>query len=456
MNKIDLLNSRKAEVLAKSADVRGKIAELVDESSFIELNTYSFANNEFYGNDENALGVITGYATINGYPVYVVAQNPKVAFGGLSVAGCNKIKACLQKAYDSQIAVVYLLESQGVQVGEGVAVLESFSEVLRLAVELKSEAPQFAIVTGNVLGHTALLAANADYTYQLQNALVSYASPAVLAASKSGASQESVAGAKATNGVSTFIIKEIAEAKANILKALEVMPAFSGSVCDCLDDLNKSTPSLNSVADATSLINATFDANSSIELNANFASEVKTVVGRIGGYAVGAILFDGGEDGVELNLNNVLKINEFINFAYDNGFPIVSFVNVKGIKEDACVAGSPILTATLNMLYNLSSIKRINVIYGKAIGFGYTAFASKAFGSDYTFAFANAKVSLMDGDAGVMAAFGTVDSEEVENLKQQYLDSQDAFNSAKIGCIDNVIEPEFVRQYVISALQMIL
>ena len=46
--------------------------------------------------------------------------------------------------------------------------------------------------------------------------------------------------------------------------------------------------------------------------------------------------------------------------------------------------------------------------------------------------------------------------EEVANLKQQYIDSQDAFNSAKIGCVDNVIEPEFVRQYVISALQMVI
>ena len=108
------------------------------------------------------------------------------------------------------------------------------------------------------------------------------------------------------------------------------------------------------------------------------------------------------------------------------------------------------------MLYNLSSLKRISVVYGKAIGFGYTAFASKAFGSDYTFAFADAKISLMDGEAGVMASFGTVDSEEVANLKQQYIDSQDAFNSAKIGCVDNVIEPEFVRQYVISALQMVI
>lgn len=455
MNKIDLLNSRKAEVLAKSADVRKKIAEIVDESSFVELNAFSFAKNEFYGEDENALGVVTGYATVNGYPIYVVAQNPSVCYGGLSVASCKKIAACLKKAYDSKIAVVYLLESQGVQLGEGVAVLESFSEVLRLSIELKSEVPQFAVVSGNVLGHAALLAANADYTYLLNGANVSYASPSVLAAG-SGASVEAFAGAKANNGISTFVVKEMAEVKENVLKVLELMPAFNGTVVECAEDLNRTAPALNNKVDAESLIKATFDVGSYIELNANCASEVKTVVGRIGGYSAGAIVFDGGEEGVELNLENVMKISNFINFAYDNDFPLVSFVNVKGIKQDAETANSQILTETLNMLYNLSSLKRISVVYGKAIGFGYTAFASKAFGSDYTFAFADAKISLMDGEAGVMASFGTVDSEEVANLKQQYIDSQDAFNSAKIGCVDNVIEPEFVRQYVISALQMVI
>jgi hypothetical protein len=72
------------------------------------------------------------------------------------------------------------------------------------------------------------------------------------------------------------------------------------------------------------------------------------------------------------------------------------------------------------------------------------------------YAFAGAKISLLDGFAGISATFGTVDPEEVEKLSAKYLEEQDGFNSAKLGCIDNIIEPENVRQYVISALQMIL
>ena len=75
---------------------------------------------------------------------------------------------------------------------------------------------------------------------------------------------------------------------------------------------------------------------------------------------------------------------------------------------------------------------------------------------EYTYAFAGSKISLLDGFAGVSATFGTVDPEQVNELADKYAEIQDSFNSAKIGCVDNVIEPEFVRQYVISALQMII
>ena len=45
---------------------------------------------------------------------------------------------------------------------------------------------------------------------------------------------------------------------------------------------------------------------------------------------------------------------------------------------------------------------------------------------------------------------------KIVNIKARFVaDGMDAMNAAKCGYIDNVIEPEYVRQYVISALQML-
>ena len=75
---LDLLKSRKAELLEKSKEVRQNVSSIVDEGSFVEFNSFSFAKNEFYDKTFDGLGVLTGYATVDGYPVYVVAQNKNV------------------------------------------------------------------------------------------------------------------------------------------------------------------------------------------------------------------------------------------------------------------------------------------------------------------------------------------------------------------------------------------
>ena len=68
----------------------------------------------------------------------------------------------------------------------------------------------------------------------------------------------------------------------------------------------------------------------------------------------------------------------------------------------------------------------------------------------------DAKISLFDGEVGAAVEFGTFDGEKLPALTEKYAEMQDVFNAAKLGCVDNIIEPQFVRQYVISALETIV
>ena len=75
MDKIKLLKDRKSAVIAAGTQIRSQIAALTDEGSFMELSAFSFSENEFF--DEGALGegVVTGFATVEGYPFSIIAQN---------------------------------------------------------------------------------------------------------------------------------------------------------------------------------------------------------------------------------------------------------------------------------------------------------------------------------------------------------------------------------------------
>ena len=53
--------------------------------------------------------------------------------------------------------------------------------------------------------------------------------------------------------------------------------------------------------------------------------------------------------------------------------------------------------------------------------------------------------------------FGEVREDKLAEFEKRYSDENaDPINAAKNGYIDNIIEPQFVRAYVISALQTIV
>ncbi|MBQ9781828.1 MAG: hypothetical protein IJW26_01430, partial [Clostridia bacterium] len=201
MDIFDMLNANKTKLYEASLDVRKMISSIIDDNSFVELNAFSFGKNEFFEEDLEGLGVVTGYARIDDYPVYIVAQNSKILNGSLSKANCEKINNCLIKAGESNVPVIYLLDSRGVQVGEGVGVMEGIAQVLSTATNLKDVVTQFAVVVGDVYGSLSLLTAICDYTILVGQSVVSYTSPQVISASANGIDKSVVGGDKAENGV---------------------------------------------------------------------------------------------------------------------------------------------------------------------------------------------------------------------------------------------------------------
>ncbi|MBQ7408811.1 MAG: hypothetical protein IJW13_06040 [Clostridia bacterium] len=460
MDKIELLKARRAEILEAGSEIRKKIAELTDEASFAEFDSYSFSENEFYEGTVGGEGVICGSATINDNAVYVIAQNGNVLAGGITDANCKKIVKCQQKALRAGAPVIYLLDTKGVAVGEGVSALEGIGEVLAMAQELKGECVQIAVATGEVLGSFALLAASCDFTFMTKNACVAYASPLVIsAASGKNLAKEEVGGVKnnKNSGATTFEVEDILAVRDTVTKLLDTLPAFNGEV-ETMDDFNRAAPELNQKVCVNCLKEAVFDKDYFIEMNKGFADEVVTGIARIGGMAVGAVIFGGGDKGVELDRNNVAKVKEFLYFCDESGLPVVTFVNTLGVKANLATAQSPVMKEIANLtyaLYNLGT-PRINVVYGKAVGLGYSLFASKALGAEYSYAFATAKISLFDTKAGAMIELAGISEENKDKAEEKYADEiQDPVNAARKGYIDDIIEPQFVRAYLISALQLV-
>ena len=459
MDKIKLLKERKERLLAVGKGIRAEIDAFVDKSSFVELSAFSFSESEFYDGTAEGEGVVCGFATIDDSPFYIVAQNAAVLSGGVSKANCEKIIKCLEQAEKSSTSVIYLLSSQGVRIGEGVNVLEGIASLLVKATQLKDVVTQYLIVNGEVYGQVSLLASICDFNLFIdKKSVLSYASPLVItAAGGQNLPKEKVGGAAALNKTElvTFTVKDLAEAASKI-KAVKSLT--EEALTDC-EELNASLPALNKKCDAKAVLSV-FDKGSVLELFEGASPEIKCYLARVGGISVAATVFDGGAEGVKLCGENVNKLNAFAYLVWKFNIPYVTFVNTLGIEEKPEVANSNIILDLgnyIDILNGMEGCGKISVVYGKAIGLGYTLFAAKSMGYDYSYAFANAKIALFDGAQGAEIELATDGKADKAKLAEKYADeNSDPVNAAKNGYIDNIIEPAVVRQYLIASLQMLI
>ena len=457
MDKIRLLQSRKQKILDAGKDIRKDINSLIDKDSFVELSSFSFSKNDFYGEEAEGEGVVTGFATVGDYPFYIVAQNSAVLSGGVSKANCEKIAKCLNQAEKTSTPVIFFLSSLGVQIGEGVNVLEGLASLILKASQLKGSVPQYLIVDGEVYGQIAVLSGLCDFTFFIEKKSSLAANSPLVISAQSGKNVDKyniggAAGLSKANLVS-FTVKNFSEIKDIILKINGLLTV----AVDDSDEMNKTISELDKKSDYK-VLSAVFDNGSAIEIGASYAPEVKCVLARIGGIASAAVIFD-GENGVELNAQNVRKIKDFAEFACCYNLPYVTFVNTLGIKADMQTNDSLVLKELGEYVSILDCIDaaKISVVYGKAIGLGYTVFAAKNMGYDYSYAFANAKIALFDEVKGAEIEFAAEKNVDKQKLAARYADeNSDPVNAAKGGYIDNIIQPSFVKQYLVASLQMLL
>ncbi len=450
MDRINLLRARKEALEQAGKAVRGAIKELFDENSFVELSAFSFSDGFSYGDKPQGEGVVAGFATIGEHPFYVIGQNFESDFGGLTKAHCEKIVKTLEAAEKNAVPVVYLLHSQGVKIGEGVDVLEGIAKVLSACASLHGLVPQYAVLMGEVYGAAAAIAAQADAVFFLKDSVLSVTSPLVLTAKEGkNLKKEEVGGyaAHAHSLLSSIEVQDLQEVAAFILKIDEhlTLPVLDA-------ELNEPVPALNETADANTVLSALEDP---IELGGNCSPDIRTFLARVGGIAVCAAVFDRAK----LCAENMQKIVSFARFAENFSLPLVLFVDCEGPQPSVSVNDSAFLKEIGEYFGALQALEtaKISVVTGRAIGLGYSLFAAKSAGFDVTLAFSNADVSLFESAQGAAIVYQNETEKDKEALLARYEEEMsDPVNAAKGGYLDNVIEPQFLKQYLIASIQMLM
>ena len=450
---LEKLSAAKAQLSA--GDARKRLELLFDEGSFVELDSFVKAA-------EGAAGVLTGYGTVEGSPVYAFSQNSDDLGGGMGRAQMAKLTKVYDLALKTGCPVVGIYDSKGARLEEGADALAAYGDLMKTVSRLSGVVPQVAVVAGPCAGAAALAACNADLVIMSEEGELFLTPPFVAKAKGETVEGAGTAGNAARAGVVHLVAKDDGEAIAQARKILSLLPANNLAVAPIFEWEEQPGAGLNDIgegtqkADGAVVLDTLADGGSAIELQPEFGCGVVTKLATLAGNVCGMA----ATTGAPLTADDSNKLARFVQFCDAFQLPVVTLVNTPGFAPSSKseTQGAVREAAKLCAVYGEATTPKVSVIIGEAIGPAYIALAGKASAADLVFAWPSAVISPLEPAAAV--ALLKEDTITPEHTRAQAeadyrANEASAFTVAAAGYIDNVIEPAATRQVLASALDLL-
>jgi len=495
MNKTELLKSKIEEALQgggadriASQHKKGKLTArervhfLMDEGSFEEIGMMVTHRSVEFGLERQKYlgdGVITGYGTIHGRPVYVFAQDFTVFGGSLSETHAEKICKIMDLAMKNGVPVIGLNDSGGARIQEGVVSLGGYADIFYRNTLASGVIPQISAIMGPCAGGAVYSPALTDFIMMVENTSYMFVTGpnVVKTVTHEEVSSEELGGAKThatKSGVTHFACANEIECIENIKKLLSYMPQNCEDAAPSIPyeignekrtELNTIVPeSANQPYDIREVINGVIDANSFLEIHKDFAENIVVGFARLAGKSIGIVANQPAYLAGVLDINSSLKGARFVRFCDSFNIPLLVFEDVPGFLPGTDQEWNAIITNGAKLLYAFceATVPRITVITRKAYGGAYDVMNSKHIGADMNYAWPTAEIAVMGAKGAAEIIFKTEISKAEnpeEKLKEKELEYlthfANPYRAAERGFVDEVILPEQTREKLIKAFKML-
>src|SRR3974390_1954993 len=152
---------------------RERIELLLDHGSFEEFDMFVQHRCTDFGMDEGEKisgdGVVTGWGTVNGRPVFVFAKDFTVFGGSLSETHAQKITKLQDMALKNRAPIIGLFDAGGARIQEGVAALGGYGEVFQRNVMSSGVIPQISVIMGPCAGGDVYSPAMTDFIFMVRD-----------------------------------------------------------------------------------------------------------------------------------------------------------------------------------------------------------------------------------------------------------------------------------------------
>ncbi len=427
---------------AVSNSARTRLTYLFDEGNFTELDPYAKAGSDLSG-------VITAYGYVEGNPVYAFSQDITVKDGALTEAQADKIAKIYDLAAKTGVPIVGIYDSFGADLNDGFKAMSAYGKLLMWVSNLSGVVPQISVVAGTCAGTAAMLAQSADFVVITEDSEL-YVTP--------NSDIKNLAENSVKNGTANIVAENDEKAIESAKNILNKLPQNNLSPVP-MYEFELPTEAFGS--DADTIAKSICDAQSVIEISAEYGKSAYTALGSIGGATVGILATNKTEN--KLTSDDCSKLARFIRTCDAFAIPVITFVDTEGFEANNAteMAGAVKNMTKLAHAYAEATTIKISVITGKAYGPAYIALAGKGANADMVFALENAVISPLDSITAVefLSHDELKGAEDLtaarNNLADKYAKEQaSAVIAAQKNCLDNILEPAQIRETLVNALDI--
>jgi acetyl-CoA carboxylase carboxyltransferase component len=471
---------RQEETSAKRQHAKGKltarerIAALLDQGSFVELDPYVKHQAVALGMDKRKWlgdGVVTGSGSVDGKQVYVYAQDFGFMGGSLGAAHARKICRVLDLAIQNGAPIIGFHDSGGARIQEGVASLGGYGEIFRRNVQASGVIPQIAVIAGPTAGGASYSPALMDFTLMVEGIATMFITGPRVVKQVTGeeVDPETLGGAEihgSVTGVASLTVGSEAEAIEAVRAILSYLPPnnldapVQAISSEPSRDAEGVIPDESSQAyDTHDLIDAITDAGSFFEIQPSYAMNAVVGFGRLGGRSIGVVASQPSVMAGTMTIDSSDKISRFVRLCDAFNLPVLTLQDVPGYIPGVDQEHRGIIRHGAKVIYAYSeaTVPKVTVILRKSYGGAYIALGSKHLGTDFVYALPGAEVAVMGAEGAVEIVYRREIAAEPEKRGELIAKYQEEFSNpyqaAKLGFIDDVIEPGEIRSKVIAAFE---
>ena len=458
---------------------RERIALLLDEGSFVEIDKYVMHRSDDPSLPKNyGDGAVTGFGTIAGRQVFLFSYDFTVLGGSLGEMTGKKISKVMGLALKVGCPIIGIIDSGGARIQEGVNSLDGYGDIFFGNTMASGVIPQITASIGPCAGGAVYSPAMTDFVMMVENVGQMFVTgPEVVKEVLSQeVSFEELGGARAhgtKSGVAHFVAKNEYDCIDKLRKLLSFIPqnnAEDPPISETQDDPNRIDPKLVEILpenpyqqyDIKDVIKSIVDGGDFFEVHELFAENIVVGFARMGGRSVGIVANQPLYLAGALDINSSNKAARFIRFCDSFNIPVVTLVDTPGYLPGTDQEHNGIIRHGSKLLfaYCEATVPKVTCIIGKAYGGAYIAMGSKNLRADVNLAWPTAEIAVL----GPEAAITIIHRKDLKNspdalttkkrLAKEFRDKfANPYIAAEKGTIDVVIDPAETRPMIIRSLE---